>query len=514
MLCSCVNDFLDRNPLSQISSSSFWNTQKEANAFLNGCYSGWNNIDNIIFFDCVSDNSFTPFPWNGYKVHATGLATPGSTNAINYMGYGIIFRCNTFLQNIDRVKEMPVNLKNRMKAEARFLRAWDFFKKSTLYGGVPLLTEAVDFKDAYKERSTMEEVANFVIKETSEIAPMLSLKYTGNDVGRITRGAALSLKAKMEIFVGKYKEVIKTTEAITNLGVYGLFPDYRKLFYEENENNEEVILDIQYESNNYINKRLGILVPNSSGGWASVNPTQSLVDAFECIDGKTIEESPLYNPKDPYKNRDPRLAATVVCPGDMYEGKYMNSIDAKDPNNDFYLPYGRSKTAYYGRKYVDDLSKYNNYWSTGMNGIVIRYADVLLMYAEAKIETNGIDASVYAAINQVRNRAGMPNVDKSIYNNQTKLRELIRRERRAEFGMEGLRWFDICRWKIGKETMNGVVKGALLGEVDAETGALTLTDKRISLETRVFDEKKNYLWPIPQKVIDNSNGTITQNPNY
>ena len=231
------------------------------------------------------------------------------------------------------------------------------------------------------------------------------------------------------------------------------------------------------------------------------------------MDGKTIKESTNYNPKDPYKDRDPRLAATIIYPGCLYEGSYFNSIDIKDPTGDYYAPYGRSKTGYHPRKYIDNLSDYADMWNTGMNAIVMRYAEVLLMYAESKIELGQIDESVYKALNDIRKRAGMLEVDRTVYNNQAKMRELVRRERRVELAMEGLRWFDICRWRIAEEVMPGQVYGALLGTVDAGTGALNLTNERIKVEIRLFDPAKNYLWPIPQSVID-ATPAIEQNPGY
>src|SRR5690606_13315762 len=146
----------------------------------------------------------------------------------------------------------------------------------------------------------------------------------------------------------------------------------------------------------------------------------------------------------------------------------------------------------YPRKYVDSPNLYENIWSNGMNAIVIRYAEVLLMYAEAKIESNQLDNSVYESIDKVRLRAGMPAVDRSVYNSQQKLRELVRRERRVELAMEGIRWFDVCRWKIGETVMAGPVMGALLGKVDPTNGKLTLGTERIFVENRVFDARKNY----------------------
>ena len=148
-----------------------------------------------------------------------------------------------------------------------------------------------------------------------------------------------------------------------------------------------------------------------------------------------------------------------------------------------------------------------------MNGIVIRYAEILLMYAESKIELNQIDDSVYQVLNQIRKRAGMPEINRTVYSGQTKMRELLRRERRVELALEGVRWFDICRWKIGEEVMPGDVYGCKLGTVDQETGALSLTDENIFVETRIFNPDKNYLYPIPQDVID-ATPAIKQNPNY
>ena len=142
---------------------------------------------------------------------------------------------------------------------------------------------------------------------------------------------------------------------------------------------------------------------------------------------------------------------------------------------------------------MDDLSDYADMWDTGMNGIVIRYAEILLMYAESKIESNQIDDSVYQVLNQIRKRAGMPEIDRSVYSGQTKMRELLRRERRVELALEGVRWFDICRWRIGEEVMPGDVYGCRLGTVDQETGALSLTNESIFVETRIFNPDKNYL---------------------
>ena len=509
-ITSCSSDFLDRNPLDQPSNEAFWNTEKDALAAATGCYEGWYSMDEVVYFDCASDNAYNPYVWENWQVQAAGYATPADPGQ-NYMKYDKITRCNNFLANIDR-PDMNEEVRSRLTAEVRFLRAWHYFLKVTLYGDVPLITEVLDVDNSNLPRDPKSEVVQFILDELTAIAPELPESYTGENTGRVTKGAALTLKARMEIFEGDYAACAATCEQIMKLN-YSLFPDYGGLFRIANVNNAEVIMDVQYVENLAKNAILGVMPPASVGGWSSIDPTQSLVDAYECMDGKTIGESKVYDPKEPYKNRDPRLEATIIYPGCLYEGKYFNSIDAKDPNGDYYAPYGRSKTGYHPRKYIDNLADYADMWNTGMNAIVMRYAEVLLMYAESKVEQNQIDASVYEALNAIRTRAGLQQVDQAVYNNQNKMRELVRRERRVELAMEGLRWFDICRWKIGEEVMPGQVYGALLGTVDSQTGALNLTDERIKTEVRLFDPAKHYLWPIPQSVID-ATPAIKQNPGY
>jgi hypothetical protein len=152
-------------------------------------------------------------------------------------------------------------------------------------------------------------------------------------------------------------------------------------------------------------------------------------------------------------------------------------------------------------------------WNTGVNIIVIRYAEVLLTYAEAQIESGVMDNSVYQALDDIRTRAGMPAVDRTVYNNIASLRTLIRRERRVELALEGLRWYDIQRWQIGPTVRTGTVYGTRLGTVDAATGKVTLTGNHVVVEQRNFNPQRDYLWPVPQKERD-INKSLGQNPGY
>ncbi|HTN39437.1 MAG TPA: RagB/SusD family nutrient uptake outer membrane protein, partial [Arachidicoccus sp.] len=472
LLGSCQKDLLNRTPLDSYSNGSLWTSQSDAEAALNGCYNGWEGDYNIIYLDAVSDNSYSQFPWEGYQDYGNGTVTPADNNASSRWSYTTIQKCNWFLENVDKTP-MDADLKNRYKGEVRFLRAYEYFILSQLYGDVPLVKKTITTTEANAvTRTPVADVRKYILAELDTIAPILPVSYSGGEVGHITRGAALSLKARIELFDKNYADCIKDCQAIMKLG-YSLFPSYQDLFRIQNENNSEVILDIQYKENDVVNGDMGVMPSSSYGGWASLDPTQSLVDAYETIKGKTIDDpSSGYNANDPYKNRDPRLSASIVYPGQLYGGKYYNSIESASA--DYYNGGNNSKTGYIERKFTSNLTDFADMWNTGLNIIVIRYAEILLTYAEAKIESGSIDKSVYDAINAVRKRAGMPGVDQTVYNNQTTLRKLVRRERRVELALEGLRWFDIQRWKIGAQVRSGNVYGTRLGTVNKTTGALTL----------------------------------------
>jgi hypothetical protein len=517
LFTSCKKDFLDRQPLDQYSNSSLWTSANDAIAAINGCYSnqkgdyegnpGWENSYNIYYMDCVSDNAYSQFPWEGFQSLGNGYVTPTDGNATNRWSFTTIQQCNWLMGNIDKTP-MDSALKRRIKGEARFLRTYQYFIMTQLYGDVPLMTKEITTSEANTiTRTPKADVTKFMLSELGDIAPDLPVSYSGADVGRITKGAALSLKARIELYNQDYADCITDCQSVMQLG-YSLYPSYQDLFRVANKDNSEVILDVQYKENSTINNWvIGVMPSNSYGGWASIDPTQSLVDAYEMSNGKTIgDPTSGYDPKNPYANRDPRLQETILTPGQSYGGYYYDPLDAG--SSDYYLSGNCSKTGYTVKKFAPDLSDYDNIFNTSANAIVIRYAEILLTYAEAKIESGQIDNTVYDAIDQVRVRAGMPKVDQSVYNTQATLRTLVRRERRVELAMEGLRWFDIQRWQIGQQVRAGDVNGALLGSVDPNTGKLTLSSDRIFVETRQFN---NYLWPIPQPQIDINKNLLPNN---
>lgn len=505
---------LDQEPLDRNNSENFWNTEEETAYAVNGLYSDWEEGTQIFYMDCVSDNSNSDFAWEGFQALGNGTASStNSGNADTRYSYVHIRRANWILENLDKA---PISdeLKDRFEGEVKTIRAYRYLDMATLFGDVPLITETVTTDEALIEASPQSEILAFVDQELREAADLLPEKQT--ESGRMTKGSALGLLARSLAFQRKHEEVAQITQEIIDLGVYSLFNDYAGLFEEANESNSEVISEIQYVAKVKGFTDLGIMMPNSMGGWSSIVPTQSLVDAYETKNGKTIQQDASYDENQPFENRDPRFEATVVYPGARYNGSIFDPLNPSSSN----FPYGpdnASSTAYNYRKYLQNPASYDNVWDVGVNIIVQRYAEILLLNAEANIELNRINDQVYANIDQVRERAKMPKVDRSQYANQSALRELVRREIRVELAGEGRRFFDIIRWDIAKDVMNGPVYGSLSeGAVNSATGKVTFTSltDRFFVENRVFKEGKNERWPIPQAVIDRSKGTLEQNPGY
>lgn len=529
LFTACKKDFLNRTPQDAYSNSSLWTSASDATAALAGVYNGqgwsygddgngWASATWIVYLDCASDNAYNQYPWEGFQAYGNGTVNPSTGDASAY-NYTAITRCNFFLANIDKTP-MDATLKANMIAQVKFIRAYEYFVMSQLYGDVPLVTTQLTPEQSIASvRTPKADVVKFILSELAAAADDLPASNTSGD-GHVTKGAALALKARVELYNADYADCVTDCQAVMKLG-YALYPSYADLFRMTTQlNNPEIIASAQYVENPAANSNgvLGVMPSNSMGGWSSIDPLQSLVDSYEMANGKPITDPTSgYDPNNPYNGRDPRLAATIMYPGAPFKQAgavattYYDPLDASSP--DYYASGNNtSPSGYVVKKYTSNLSDFDNLFQSGLNMPVIRYAEVLLSDAEAKIEQGIIDATVYTDINTVRNRAGMPSVDQTVYNNQTSLRALVRNERRVEFAFEGLRLFDIQRWKIGSQVMNGTVYGAKVGTIDATTGKYTITGAPLQLETRVFADK-NYLWPIPQSEIDKDK-SLKQNPGY
>lgn len=522
---SC-SDFLETIPHDALSPSTTWQTEADAEKFLIGCYDGWADESGILYWDCGSDFGFNYHIHEGWRNIGNGSMT-ASNQVAGYYSFSMIRRCNDFLTNIANIEFAEESKKNNMIGQVKTIRAYQYFLMNWIYGGVPIIESYETAEEAQVPRNSEEEVKNFIYNELDEAIPML---YDAPEAsGYIAKGTALALNMRASLFYGDYQRAKDAAKAIMDLGIYELDPSYENLFTLAGQNSKEIIASVQHDENLYSNGMIATMYNNADGGWSSMVPTQNLVDTYEMSNGLTKEEAGSgYDATHPFANRDPRMAMTVLYPGMDWVGltgkTILNTLDAtidgaKNPNYPDDAD-NASKTALTWAKYLNPYTQYGDIWSTNAQPIVFRYAEVLLSYAEAENELNGPSAEVYNLLNQVRNRVGMPDVDQNKYNNQAKLRELIRRERSVELAGEGLRRQDIIRWKddSGKMLAETVLNGPLTRVVGTVNTSEPDPTKRATIsgtalvENRAFASYNRYL-PIPQSAID-KNPNLKQNEGY
>ena len=470
----CKKSFLDVPPQGQPAATVFWKTQDDATKGVNSMYAnlrGWTEVafapialeslgsDDTETGSDISDGS-VPF-MNMYN-NFTVTSTQGQ---ISDFWNGKYQQINLSNQVIDNIPAIPMDeaLKSRYLAEAKFLRAYAYFRLVRAFGDVPLrLHLPKDASEFNIPRTPKAQVWAAIEADLTDAASVLPQAYAGTDVGRATKGAALALHAKAALYQKKWADVLALTNQVMGMG-YSLFPSFEQQFRTNNENNSESVFEIQASliqgnpdaSNSQYSQVQGVR-GMVGGGWGFNVPTTDLANSFE--------------------TGDPRRDATIIFRGETTpEG---DAILASVPN------------PMYNQKSYVPFSQYVSGFNEGaqQNIRVIRYADVLLMNAEAANES-GNSAQALASLELVRARARggnagiLPAVTTS---DQAALRTAIYRERRSELAMEFDRYFDVIRQGRGKEVFGP------LG----------------------FKEGKNEVWPIPQSEIDLSAGVLTQNPGY
>jgi len=502
---------LDLPPTDRATTDTFWTQPADAANVLNTCYDNLYPAEYFFFNETLSDNAFNKSPVDGSKstLIANGAYDPAHPRVTNEWGYHYagIFKCNTLLANIDKVPGLDGALKARYQAEARAIRAYHYFQLLTWYGDVPLVTNVISVGEAQSTaRSPRAQVLDFVLGELDAAAAVLpnGASYAATDVGRFSKGAALALKARVLLYEGRWADVAAITTALVggSAGPYGLVNSYADVFSPGRENSPEVMLDLQFlrPARTYSFQRY--FIPKTEGQLVcSIAPSQELVDDYLMLSGLPIAATGSgYVATAPYANRDPRLTATIVYDNYPWKrpngstftirtaaGTGDNSIDRQDA----------SPTGYYVAKYFDPTADGNQ--NSGLNLILLRYADVLLMHAEAKNELNQLTAAEWdRTVGALRRRAGFvaPAALAFPGGSQADLRTAVRRERRCELAMEGLRVFDIRRWRTAQVVLNGPLTG--IGGV---------------VDRRTFNPARHYLWPVPQRERD-INPNLGQNPGW
>lgn len=511
---SCVD--LDSAPYDKETDLTYWSKPGSALYSLNACYPKLYSAEEVLYADAMSDNAYTKVLTGFNQSIGNGTHTTDYPylKSVWDFRYGGIRTCNELLNNIDKVPDLSPELKNQYIGEATVIRAFIYFELYSRFGDIPYFTNVISIKESQQlARTPKQEVVTNLITDLDEVinGNYLPSSYGNDDKGRVTRWAAMALKARILLFEGRWQEVKTVTDRIMKEGPHSLFPSYSGLFEVANENNSEVILDLQHISPGREHGKQYDFIPPTLGGYAQLSPLQELVDAYITTNGKGIkEEGTNYDPAKPFENRDPRLAATIVYTGNSYtmaDGS-QTVIDCEKGSAPDGYGYSSncSATGYYIKKYWDKAFRAGN--QSGLNTILIRYADVLLMHAEALAELNEMNEAAWnATILPLRQRAGFSHPDALAYPGAAGIVDVIRRERRAELALEGLRYKDIIRWRIAETVLNGWCHGLYTGD------AIGTDNGFVRVEQRTFNAGKHYLWPIPQSERD-LNNNLTQNPNW
>jgi hypothetical protein len=556
----CTKNYLDRFPEDQPSSANYYTTADQLTLAVNSAY---NNLSYAqdgypyqMQLECTSDVMWQR-PTTDAQAIGLGQHTPGTgmIRTIWTQQYAGIGKCNMLLANMAKAKAVtPAALYRRIEGEARFLRAYYYGTLISLFGDVPLVDKPVNAEDAFLPRTSKAEILAFIFRDLDSAAAMLPLSYTGTDIGRATNTAAMAFKARMALYNEKWDVAAASAKQVMDLNYHSLYANYRNLFTYAGENSRESIFAFDYKQTVRVSATPQNMQARNSSGFSGQVPTRAMGDSYECTDGQTIDKSPLYSTADPFRNRDPRMRQTLLGDGDTWFGTggitFNMTFHPDSTTCARYTPTAGRITnlevtnafsafsGYLLKKYLDQADLVLNTQSE-LAFMLIRYAEVLLTYAEAKIEANQIDATVLNAINQVRARGyGVGVAQTTLYpavttTNQTALRAIIRRERKVELVGEGLRVFDIRRWKIAEKAMNGILFGKAMNRTIYYTLPKPALDEnstpdytsfnsllavvgnfKIMDNPRVF-KPANYLWPIPQTEIDvNKNPGFTQNPGY
>ena len=499
----CNKDFTERASLTQIARENFWKSEQDAQLAVNGIYDALqdrvlysgnlNATASLTMFDCFGDNLYNNYKWEGPGDFMIGIITPsnGMFSGIWSSSYKGIGRANAAIENIQNMSTTLItqDKKDALFGQALFLRALFYFNLAVYFEDVPLITKVQTIEEAYVAKNTYQEVNAQIIADLKDAITKLPVSYPATQYGYATKGAALGLLARVYLYNKDYQGVADVTSTLLTLG-YTLNTSYAQLFTEQGESSKEILFSVRFNqdvSNN------GETFSATFNGNPAIDklPMPNLVKDYYCTDGKPITQSPLYTPgtaanNAPQKNnRDPRLTASVYFRGDIFLTD-LNRAFATTPTT-----YGLKKYIRNASVSAAGIGAFN---PGGQDFIVIRYADVLLMRAEALVELNQL-TEVYSLVNQVRQRVSMPTVQsvEGASLTQAELRDVVRHERRVELAFEGLRYFDLKRWGDVQNSFNRA-------RADNVTGY-----------TPIFLPGKSEVFPIPLSEL-NVNSNLVQNP--
>jgi hypothetical protein len=523
VLFSCEKA-LEQFPSNAFANDNFWTSEPNTKIALTGMYRGsmtygtqvnptdWWNYAGLIFLEFATDNLYDRRGDNSMQNRLTnGTLLPDNAVILGYWSgsYRRIAICNDFLENIDKVKIEQAKI-DRMKAEAMFIRATQYFYLSQYFGAVPLVKKKLTPIEANNvDKAPKSEVVKFVIDELTLAATKLpsfgALK--ADETGRASKQAALAFLGRIYLAEKKFTEASAAYKQIIDLGANIIDPDYQSLFTPANENSSENIFSMQYVPGETSNALTQHAFPAVASGWHIVNPTGSIADAYGFNDGTPLSyDNPKFNYKNMGENRDPRFRYNFLWDGTKFGSKtYVCHPDSTKSLDQLTYSKQATRTGYGLRKFFDENFTGSLVTDYGGNLPIIRYAEVLLSYLEAELEAGKpiSQALLDQTINAVRGRASvkMPPIRVTDSN---LLRPILRNERRIELAFEGIRLWDIFRWDIGDQ----VLKGDFWGAPFPNSQLYAKTSKKLDPKFRWFVTSKNFRkgiddrWPIPQSEVN------------
>lgn len=518
---------LDQSPLDKFDAAEFWTTEDNAKLALMGCYranifanapeyttNDWWGYNGLNWLEMASDNAYIRTGESGpFNKLTNGTANGNLAILLQYWSnsYSKIAKCNDFLENIGKVT-MGESSKKRMIGEIRFLRAAQYFYLNTFFGSVPLVTKVLTPQEANNvSKASHEELVQFCLKEFSEAAvdvPRFS-EIPAEETGRACKQAILAFLGRQQMSEGLFAEAAVTYKTIINFGDNAIDPDYSSIFLEANENSSENIFSTQFVPNLLANPIMQHFAPSLVGGFTLMNPLANLVEAYDFKDGTPFSYTDSrYNPKQLGKDRDPRLDYTILYNGSPYGSLTFisnpDSVNARDRLG----ANGKTLTGFGVRKYMNESITTALATANGGNLPIIRYAEILLTYLEARLEAGEpIDQALLDnTINAVRGRPSV-NMPRVTVTDPAQLRPILRKERRIELALEGTRLWDLLRWKIADQVLKGDFYGHPFPGIKTairKKNAAAPADpySRWYCTTKNFRKGTDEYWPIPQSEIN------------
>lgn len=535
---SC-SDLLDKEPPSSISDGSFWTGEGDAMLALTGCYrfqTGWSHDDfatpqGLLYLDFAGGNGTEKENFSTLMASSNTVATNSNLRWFWGNAYTQIAKYNVFLENITDCP-MDGDKKEIWSAEVKCLRAYFLFNLAFYYKDVPMPLKTLSVEEANTISQTPQaDVYAQVETDLKAAINLLPTKYSSEEYGRFTKGAAQVLLSRLYLAQEKWSEAAAVLRSVIDSGIYELDrrygeDSYEKLFQIGGEYSPETIFCIMGVKDLYTNSRYQYLYPEAAyGGWHQFAPYNELVKEYFCTDGKDIKTSEVYDENAPYANRDLRLYASVFLPPlGSYPGSTYNDItydcfkgaNTSDYYNKFALFNG------YCPKKGCDPSIINNLGATPTYTPIMRYAEVLLSYLEAlnEAQPSAVDQDILdLTINDIRDRVKLTKLEKANMS-QELIREAVRKERRVELAFEGLRYYDVLRWGIAEKELNHTFTGVKLSDDPkarnyrgSGTAASPVDeDMYYQFEKRTWSPHNRY-FPIPQNDL-NVNKNLKQNTGY